>query len=148
MLCRIWLALPLCVALSTPGCTDLRELEGTWSGPRIGTDPILNIGFRDGASATLEVERVDLDGLRASLTTSGDELLDAEIRPLPSAEADVLGDITFVGSPARVYLAFAEANDGGGDALVLVALYEDDRIEVRLLRGGPTPLYGIFALER
>ena len=148
MLCRIWLALPLCVALGTLGCTDLREFEGTWSGPRVGAAPVLNVGFDENAEATLVIERVDLDGLRARLTTSGDELVDAEIRPLPGAEADVLGDITFAGAPARVFLAFAEAADGGGDALVVTALYEDERVEVRLLRGGTTPLYGIFSLDR
>ena len=148
MLCRIWLAVPLCVALSTLGCTDLRDFEGTWSGPRVGADPVLNVGFDDSAQATLIIETVDLDGLRGRLTTSGDELSDAEIRPLPSAEADVLGDMSFTGSPARIFLAFADATDGGGAVLVLVALFEDDRVEVRLLRGGPTPLYGIFSLDR
>ena len=41
----------------------------------------------------------------------------------------------------------AEATDGGGDALVVVSLYPDDRVELRVLRGGPSPLYGIFALR-
>jgi hypothetical protein len=30
----------------------------------------------------------------------------------------------------------------------MVALYDDERLEVRLLRGGTRPLYGIFALHR
>jgi hypothetical protein len=29
---------------------------------------------------------------------------------------------------------------------VIVALYDDRRVEVRILRGGSAPLYGIFAL--
>jgi hypothetical protein len=37
--------------------------------------------------------------------------------------------------------------DGGGDALALIALYDDRRVEVRVLRGGTTPLYAIFALS-
>ena len=36
--------------------------------------------------------------------------------------------------------------DPGGEAFVLIALYDDRRIEVRILRGGTLPLYGIFAL--
>jgi hypothetical protein len=55
--------------------------------------------------------------------------------------------MTFAGSPLRVFLAFAAIPDGGGDALVLIALYDDQRVEVRLLRSGPTPLYSIFALK-
>ena len=38
--------------------------------------------------------------------------------------------------------------DAGGDALAMVALYDDDRLEVRVLRGGARPIYGIFALKR
>jgi hypothetical protein len=45
-----------------------------------------------------------------------------------------------------VYLAFVAIPDLGGEAFVVVALYDDRRIEVRLLRGGLQPLYAIFAL--
>ena len=68
------------------------------------------------------------------------------VTSLPAAEADVLADITFGGSPLRVYLAFTAVPDGGGEALLVIALYDDRRVEVRVLRGGTKPLYGIFAL--
>jgi hypothetical protein len=54
--------------------------------------------------------------------------------------------MTFTGSPLRVYLAFVPTTDGGGSALAMVALYTDHRIELRLLRGNPQPLYAIYLL--
>ena len=58
----------------------------------------------------------------------------------------MLSAITFSGSPMRVYLAFVPLSDGGGEALAVIALYDDPRIEVRVLRGGAQPIYAIFAL--
>jgi hypothetical protein len=66
---------------------------------------------------------------------------------VPGAEADALANMTFAGSPLRVYLAFVPLADGGGDALVLIALFDDERVEVRMLRSGSSPLYAIFALK-
>jgi hypothetical protein len=73
-------------------------------------------------------------------------VLDAPFSSLAGAEADALAGMTFSGSPLRVYLAFAPIPDDAGDALAVIALYEDRRVEVRLLRGGSAPLYAIFAL--
>lgn len=130
------------------GCTDVRDFRGTWTGPRIGEDAVVRVGFADAVSATLIVEEVDLGAFSGRLTTSDDAFRDATIQPIPGAEADALADIDFAGSPARVFLAFVAASDGGGDALAIVALYDDERIELRLLRGGGQPMYGIFALDR
>lgn len=145
-------SLPARVVLATSialvaGCLDVRDFEGAWSGPRVGSDPVLRSGFEEDARATLVIDRVDLDDLEAQLTIDG-AFDAAPIRPLPAAEADVLGDISFDGSPARVYLSFAEPMDGGADALVIAALYGDPLVEVRVLRGAPSPLYGIFSLRR
>jgi hypothetical protein len=137
---------PLALALLV-GCVDLRDFAGSWSGTRIGEAAPLRQGFAADATATLAIERADLQTLSARLTISGDVLQDALIQPLAGAEADVLSGIQFDGSPVRVYLAFAPAADGGGDPLVVVALYDDQRIEIRVLRGGASPLYGIFALR-
>jgi len=125
------------VALITlAACSDVRDYEGTWEGPRGGAD----------ATATLTIEQLDKHGLAGRLTIDG-IADDVAITSVEGAEADVLAGVTFAGSPLRVYLAFAPATDGGGDALAVIALYDDDRIEVRLLRGGATPLYAIFALR-
>jgi hypothetical protein len=132
------------VLLMLVACNDLREFRGTWRGPLVG-DTALQVNPPSGPAA-LAIEVVDSHHLRARLTVMG-LLPETEITSLQAAEADVLSEITFGGSPLKVYLAFAAVPDGGGDALVVVALYDDRRVEVRLLRGGTRPLYSIFALS-
>ena len=53
----------------------------------------------------------------------------------------------FDGAPLRVYLSLVAAVDGG-DVLAVIALYDDGRVEVRLIRGGAQPVYAIFDLRR
>jgi hypothetical protein len=131
------------VLLTLVGCNDLRDFRGPWRGSRIGVDgSALRVGL--GTTAALSIDQIDAHGLRARLAVEG-LLPETEITSLPGAEADVLAGITFSGAPLRVYLAFAPVPDGGGEALVVVALYDDRRVEVRLMRGS-APLYGIFAL--
>ena len=127
-------------------CNDVRDFEGTWRGPRVGDTPALRVGVASDATATLAIDAIDKRGLRGTLTVDG--LVDAaEVISLEGAEADALAGITFSGSPLRVYLAFAAAEDGGGDVLAVIAIFDGDRVEIRLLRGGPTPVYGVFALR-
>jgi hypothetical protein len=135
------------VLLTLLGCNDLREFRGDWHGDRVGEAAALRQGFGDElpASMTLSIDSISEHGLAARLAIPG-RLPETPIATLPGAEADVLSGLTFGGSPLRVYLAFASMPDGGGQALVVVALFDDHRIEVRLLRGGDLPLYGIFAL--
>lgn len=143
------LVLGAAVALTVIGCTDIRDFEGSWSGPRVGDAPVLRAGFAESATATLEIAEVDLNRLRGALTTSGDEFAAAMIQELPAAEADSLADLTFgSGQPARIYVTLVAASDGGGDATAFISLHREDRIELRLVRGGPSPLYGVFFLER
>jgi hypothetical protein len=133
------------VLVALVGCNDLRDFRGLWAGQRVGEGTALQLNVPDGA-ATLAIDRIDArTGLTARLTVDG-LLPETAITSLPGAEADVLAGITFSGAPLRVYLAFASVPDGGGEALVVVALYDDRRVDVRLLRGGTVPLYGIFAL--
>jgi hypothetical protein len=128
------------------GCLDVRDFEGTWTGERVGEYSELRQGFALDASATLDIAHADLRAIDARLTIPG--VLDsATITPMAGAEADVLASMTFDSSPARVFLSFAGTADGGGDALVVIALYDDPRVDVRVLRGGASPLYGIFSLR-
>jgi hypothetical protein len=139
----------LVAAATVTGCTDIRDFGGTWSGPRVGDDPVLRAGFAEDAEATLVIDQIDLGSLRGSLTTSGDEFSGALIQELPAAEADDLSALTFTsGQPARIYVTLVDADDGGGDAVAFVSLHREDRVELRLIRGGDAPLYGIFFLER
>jgi hypothetical protein len=139
------------VLLTLVACNDLRDFRGDWHGPRVPVahpaDPldaakVLNVGAGD--EALLVIDTVDGHELKARLTVNG-LLPETEITSLAGAEADVLSGITFGGNPLRVYLAFVAIPDGGGEALVVVALYDDRRVEVRLLRGA-NPLYAIFAM--
>jgi hypothetical protein len=132
------------VLLTLVACNDLRAFRGQWRGARIGTDAPLRVGA--GSSATLSITQIDTHGLTARLAVDG-LLPETAITSLPGAEADVLAGITFSGAPLRVYLAFVPVPDGGGEALVVVALYDDQRVEVRLLRGSAA-LYSIFALAQ
>jgi hypothetical protein len=140
----IWLWLGL-VVFATGACNDVRGYEGTWTGKRVGDTPVLRVGVAQDATAMLAIDAIDTHGIRGRLTVSG-LITNAPIASVDGAEADVLSGITFGGSPQRVYLAFASVPDGGGEALVVIALYDETRVEVRVLRGGTQPLYSIFAL--
>ena len=100
--------------------------------------PTVLIGIADAGAvskATLAIDGITSHTLAARFSIPG-ILPETAIATMPQAEADVLSDITFAGAPLKVYLAFAPMPDGGGDALVVVALYDDRRVEVRLVRGG------------
>jgi hypothetical protein len=126
-------------------CNDLRGFEGGWSGARVGDAPVLTVG--PGSACALEIDHIDRHGLVGELTITG--LVDhAAFTSVPGAEADVLSGMSFGGSPLRVYLGFIAIPDGGGEGFAMIALYDDRRIEVRVLRGGTSPLYGIYALAQ
>ena len=125
------------------GCNDLRDFRGTWEGARVGDAPVLRVGA--GERASLTIDDIDAHGLAGQLAIDG-LLPEQAFASLDGAEADALANMTFSGAPLRVYLAFVPVPDGGGDALALIALYDDRRVEVRVLRGGSLPLYAIFAL--
>jgi hypothetical protein len=140
-----WATLTLFVAIAIAGaaCNDLRDFRGTWEGPRVGDSPVLRVGLGD--NAQLFVDRIDAHGIAGRLAVSG-LMPPTEFASVPGVEADALANLTFAGAPLRVYLAFVPVPDGAGDGTLVIALYDDDRVEVRLLRGGPRPLYAIFAL--
>lgn len=139
-----WATLAVLVVLAG-ACNDVRGYEGMWSGKRVGDAPVLRVGIGDGA--TLAIDSIDTHGIRGHLTVVG--LIDnAALASIAGAEADVLSGITFNGSPQRVYLAFVPVGDAGGEALAVIALYDENRVELRILRGGSQPLYAIFALAQ
>jgi hypothetical protein len=137
-----WATLVLLVLVA---CSDLRDFHGQWMGPRVGDAGPIHVNVPDG-SARLMIDHIDSHGLAARLAVDGLLPEAVELASVPGAEADVLSGITFSGAPLRVFLAFAPVPDAGGDALVVIALYDDHRVEVRLLRGGSAPLYGIYTL--
>jgi len=131
------------VALAA-GCTDSHDFLGRWRGVQVGDAAVLQVGVTHKAPASLDVDDIDTHGLRGRLSVDG--LTEgAAVRSIPGAEADVLAGVTFDGAPLRVYFAFVPIADGGGDATAVIALFEQ-RIDVRLLRGGTKPIYAIFSL--
>lgn len=131
--------------LAMVGCSDLRDYRGTWRGERVGDDPVLLVGQLGNDVAELTIDSLDRHGLQGRLVIDG--VVDSPIASLPGAEADVLAGMTFDGSPLRVYLGFADLLEGE-DALAVISLHEDNRVDLRMLRGGASPLYAIFALGR
>ncbi len=132
-------------ALLAGGCTDLRDFRGSWQGERVGEAPVLSVGALGDDVARLSISSLDRHGLHGHLIIDG--AVDSAIDSLPGAEADVLAGITFDGAPLRVYLGFADLIEGE-DAMAVISLYEDDRVDLRMLRGGAAPLYAIFTLGR
>lgn len=144
-LATIWLVLAVGNVVALGACSDLREFRGQWQGTRVGDAPALKVGVADDARATLLVDSLDPHGLHGKLSVDGLVSV-AALSSLPGAEADALSGLTFAGSPLRVYLAFVDTSDAGGQALAVIALFEDRRVELRLLRGGSAPIYAVFAL--
>jgi hypothetical protein len=134
-----------CVLVALAGCNDVREFQGVWHGARVGDSPV-RVGFAPTAQATLTIDHIDTHAFRGTLSIDG-LVQNTFLESVPSAEADVLAGMTWSGSPLRVYLGFFAVPDGQGDALAMIALYDDRRVELRVLRGGGIPLYGIFALS-
>ena len=132
--------------LLAAGCSDLRDFRGRWRGARVGDSELVRVGVSASATATLDIDDIDTHGLGGVISIAG-LVTDAPLRSIPGAEADALAGITFAGSPLRVYLSFIAIGDGKGDALALVALYDHERVEVRILRGSDAPLYAIFSLS-
>jgi hypothetical protein len=137
-----WATLVLWTLLA---CNDLRDFRGEWAGPRVGEAEPLRLNVGGAGRARLAIDAIETHGLTGRLTVEG-LLPETPFASLPGAEADALAGLTFAGAPLRVYLGFVAMPDAGGEVLAVVALYEDRRVSVRLLRGGTAPLYGIFEL--
>ena len=133
------------LALVLAACTDVHDFRGSWSGPRAGDSAVVRAGGLQTSTATLTIDTIDAHGLSGTIAVVG-MIPATTYTSLAGAEADVLSGMTFTGSPLRVYLAFVDTSDGGGAALAVIALYSNRRIELRVLRGNPLPLYGIFTL--
>jgi hypothetical protein len=133
--------------IAIAACNDLRDFRGDWAGPRVGADPSLKIGVADDATARLSIDALDPHGIHATLFVDG-LTANADVTSLAGAEADALAGTTFAGSPLRVYFAFVDVPDGHGQAMAIIALFPEQRVELRVLRGGTSPIYAIFAMSQ
>jgi len=136
----------LVVAALLVGCNDLRDFAGTWDGRRVGDDPVLRVGVSATAHATLSIAQCDTHVFRGLLSIDG-LLQPTEVDSIAGVEADALSDLTFAGSPLRVFMAFVPMSDGHGDAIAVIGLFADHRIDIRIMRQGASPVYAIFAFQ-
>src|SRR5262245_48280580 len=137
-------SLLLGAALVLAGCQDLRSFRGSWGGGLTG-DSELAAGFPTVARAALTIDSADHLGLHGRLTISG--LFDGTpIDSVRRASGDALGAVKVGAAPLHSYVAFAEAQTGT-PALAVISLFQDDRVELRIIRG-TDELYGVFLLRR
>jgi hypothetical protein len=66
------------------------------------------------------------------------------LRPVTRAGADALGSLELPDSPLKSYILVAPLSDG--DAMAIVSLYGDQRVDLRLIRSDV--LYAVFHLTR
>ena len=132
--------LALLAALAGAGCQDLGGFVGTWEG-QVVADPLVRAGVAGEAPVTLRLDRLDRLGLAGALRLAG---RDSTLRPLPRATSDLLGHLELPDRPLQSYLLVAPLDDG--DALAVVSLYDQPRIDLRLLRSDT--LYAVAHLRR
>jgi hypothetical protein len=114
-------------------CTDVHGFQGTWST----------------TGATLTIDRVDSHSIAGAITFAGGPV-SSPLRESVALQADALSTMTFAGSPLHVYLAYFDMQDNCGEALAVISLYENHRVELRVLRGMSTcrqeEVFGAYSL--
>ncbi|MCA9665772.1 MAG: hypothetical protein KC503_09300 [Myxococcales bacterium] len=141
-------ALVLVLAASVAGCVDVRSFEGEWRGS-IVEDPAVRQGFSpDAEVAPLMLAGITLQTLDATLTTNDGKFSATPLTRVSRASSDALGSLTFEGDPLRSYLLFGPVNEAseGGPATMIVSLYGDSHVEMRIFRG--SDIFGVFYLRR
>ena len=129
-----WLA----IVIALCGCHDLRDYQGTWQG-----DVVANPALTTGISGTA----------RLTITTANQQELHGTLDLPPTFQAtpvdsikrasgDALGSVRVGRDALQTYFAAAP-----NEALLVVSLFPDDRIELRVIRG-VDELYGVFDLTR
>ena len=152
-----WIVCGAALAAST-GCIDLRDFEGQWTGDII-REPEVRQGFSEDARVDpLELSNITIQRLSARLTTTDDKFADTPLNRITRAANDALGSLSFEGDPLRNYLLLGElqaeplqtpagsVSVDGGPAPIIVSLFSDDHVELRVLRGND--LFGLFYLQR
>jgi hypothetical protein len=130
------------------GCVDVRSFEGIWAG-QIVSEPAVRQGFSETVHADpVELSNVDLQRLSAKLTLSDGSFSESPLFPVVKVENDALSSLTFDGRPLRTYLLFAPltSEPDGWPAHVVISLFADDHVELRVFRGND--LFGVFHLDR
>lgn len=133
---------------SASACVDVRGFTGSWEGPVSAEEALLQGFAPDVSVKPLEVGDITLTEIQATLTTDDGSFSKTRLEPIDRVTGDSLSSITFDGNPLRSYMLFAElATESSADpAWLVLSLFADDRIEVRVMRRNN--LYGVFQLQR
>jgi hypothetical protein len=126
----------------------VREFAGLWSG-EVVSEPAVRVGFEVGTAADpLALSDVYLSELQATLSTSDGRFQDTALVPVTRYGADAFSSLTFDGNPMRTYMLFGglASETNGCPALVLISLFGDDHVELRVIRDNE--LFGLFHLKR
>lgn len=144
------------LASSLVACERL-DRYGTGSGSLEGVvenADLVRAGFAPGVRACLELDTGQLQSQPGFVSTSDGRFTHTPLRPVPPLTADTLSNLSFAAGQVR-NLLFALRENGATprDALVVLSLLDDGRVELRILDGAPgapgvEPLYGVFPLER
>ncbi len=131
--------------LFAAGCVDMRAFEGRWTGS-IVAEAAVRQGFSEDARVELlELSNVRLQGLTAQLTTSDGKFDRTTLSRITKAAGDALASLSFDGDPLRSYLLFAKPADADQAALMVLSMFGDEHIELRVISGNE--LFGVFYLR-
>jgi hypothetical protein len=136
------------VLAGASGCTDVRNYAGAWSGKVVDEEAVRQGFAADTRAEPLTLRQVDLQGVTADLTLSDGRFAQTHLVRVSKFSNDALASLSFDGNPLRSYLLFAPlSNDPKGwPAHVVISLFGDDHIEMRIIRGND--LFGVFILHR
>ena len=152
-------------AFSALGCehfdrfsTGAGSLEGS-----IEASAIVRAGFPEGTKLCLTLDTNKLQTEPGTISTSDGLFARTALRPIPALASDHLSNLSFANGQLRNLVFAARANETEArDALAIVSLLDDGRVEVRLITGAPgapsatgatgvagaQSFYGVFALHR
>ena len=130
------------------GCVDIRDFEGSWAGDVV-SEPAVRQSFAARTRVDpLVLTNVDLEGLTATLSTTDGKFNKTSLLRVVKISNDPLASLTFDGDPLRSYFLFAplKSEPDGWPAWLVLSLFSDDHVELRIVRGND--LFGVFSLIR
>lgn len=136
-------------ALALCACEKLSERSGNYQGELVPYDE-LRLGFAVGTTLDLEASFFDAHLLEGTISSSDGTFARSSLRRISKLANDKLGSFTFDGAGFTNYLYSAVVSAGpfaGREALVVISLYREARVEVRVILGAGA-LYGVFKLKR
>jgi hypothetical protein len=129
------------------GCTSLDDLSGEYRGA-ISSQP--QVGFSQGATATMNVEVHRLDALFGTLTVSDGSFTDASLQRVVSLENDRLGEASTRPGALLSFVGVIKVTGGtfaAELATFTISYLSPNRVELRVFLGA-NKLFGVFSLRK